>query len=125
MLGTLHPARWASTLFAQLLFALSGFLAGMGPDHLTCQGPRSLLVIEDDVRPPDELRGDADGGNVLIVNRVPAQLVVMPLLSGSGEPHVKGLWGREGRGQRAEAGKPSPLTCFTHTFVVIIWFFSS
>lgn len=80
-----------------------------------------LLVVEDDVRPPDELRGDADGGNVLIVTRVPAQLVVMPLLGGS-------EWRAmcEGDvGQRAEAGKPSPLTCFTHTFVVIIWFFSS
>lgn len=28
-------------------------------------------------------------------------------------------------GQRAEVGTPSPLTCFTHTLVVIIWFFSS
>lgn len=28
-------------------------------------------------------------------------------------------------GHRTEAGEPSPLTCFTQTFVVIIWFFSS
>lgn len=29
-------------------------------------------------------------------------------------------------GQRAEVGMlPPPLTCFTHTLVVIIWFFSS
>lgn len=28
-------------------------------------------------------------------------------------------------GLRAETGTPSPLTCFTHTLVVIIWFFSS
>lgn len=49
-------------------------------------GPCSL-VVEDDVRPPDKLRGDSDGGDVLVVVRVPAQLVVMPLLGGAGESH--------------------------------------
>lgn len=91
----------------------------MGPD-LTCWGPLGLLVVEDDVGPPDEFRGDADGGDIFIVTGVPAQFVVMPLLGGSGEPCVRGI---QSRGQRW--GMPSPLTCFTHTLVVIIWFFSS
>lgn len=52
-------------------------------------GPHGLLVVEDDVRPPDEFRGDADGGDILVVTRVPAQLVVVPLLGGSGETCVR------------------------------------
>lgn len=74
----------------------------MGPD-LTCQGPHGLLVVEDDVRPPDEFRWDADGGDILVVTRVPAQFVVMPLLGGSGEPCVRGI---QGRGQRWGCSPP-------------------
>ena len=82
----------------------------MGPD-LTCQGPHGLLVVEDDVRPPDEFRWDADGGDILVVTRVPAQFVVMPLLGGSGEPCVRGIqgrgqrWGYPGRSRRASKHK--------------------
>lgn len=66
------------------------------------------LVVEDDVRPPDELRGDADGGHVLIVGRVPAQLVVMPLLHKGREGRVgmRGWKGEgQGLGQRGRAGQ--------------------
>jgi hypothetical protein len=54
-------------------------LAGLRPSP-SPQGPRSSLVIEDNVWPPDELGGDADGGDILVVSGVPAQLIVMPLL---------------------------------------------
>ena len=41
------------------------------------------LVVEDDVRHPDQLGGHPDGRHVVVVGRVPAQLVVVPFL---GEP---------------------------------------
>ena len=58
------------------------------PDAGTCtparRPPRGSLVVKDDVRPPDELGGNANGGDVLVVGRVPAQLVVMPFLGAGG-----------------------------------------
>lgn len=42
------------------------------------------LVVEDNVWPPDELRGDSDGCDIFIFLGVPAQLVVMPLLPKTG-----------------------------------------
>ena len=38
------------------------------------------LVVEDDVWHPDQLRGHPDGRHVVVVRRVPAQLVVVPFL---------------------------------------------
>lgn len=40
------------------------------------------LVVEHNIRPPDELGGDSDGGDILKLLRVPAQLVIAPFLSG-------------------------------------------
>ena len=41
---------------------------------------RFLLVVEDYVWDPDHLRRDAEGCDVAEIDRVPAQLVVAPLL---------------------------------------------
>lgn len=38
------------------------------------------LVVQDNVRPPDDLRGDADGSYILVVVWVPAEFVIVPLL---------------------------------------------
>lgn len=81
--------------------------------------PSGSLVVQHDVWPPDELRGDANGSHVVVVPGVPAQLVVPPLLHRQ-NTQLRGTGGDGGQWR----GAPS-LTCFTHTFVVIIWFFSS
>ena len=39
------------------------------------------LVVEDDIRQPDDLRGDVDLSDPAVLLRIPAQLVVVPLLS--------------------------------------------
>lgn len=41
---------------------------------------RFLLVVEDDVGDPDHFRRDPEGCDVAEIGRVPAQLVVVPLL---------------------------------------------
>lgn len=38
------------------------------------------LVVEDNVRPPDDFWGNTDGGDIFIFLRVPAELVIIPLL---------------------------------------------
>lgn len=40
-----------------------------------------ILIVEDDVRPPDELRGDADGRDVVVFFWIPSEFVIIPFLS--------------------------------------------
>ena len=42
------------------------------------------LVVEDDIRQPDDLRGHVDLAHPAILLGVPAQLVVVPLLQEGG-----------------------------------------
>lgn len=49
------------------------------------QGCIISLVVEHDVGDPDHLRGHPDGGDVVKVLWVPAQLVVTPFLEGGKE----------------------------------------
>ena len=51
------------------------------------------------------------------------QLIVMPLLWEERKEGSQKKWVGRGWGGGNEGS--FPLTCFTHTFVVIIWFFSS
>lgn len=41
---------------------------------------RSSLVIEDDIGPPDDLRGNTDGGDIFIFLWVPSEFVIIPFL---------------------------------------------
>lgn len=40
----------------------------------------SSLVVKDDVRPPDNLRGYTDGSDIFIFLWVPAEFVIIPFL---------------------------------------------
>lgn len=89
------------------------------------QPQESSLVVEDEVGDPDHLGGDADGGDIVILGRVPAQFVVVPFLPGCTD---------QIHGNTPGTGTfPNPIprdsgtapTCFSQTLVVIIWFFSS
>lgn len=84
-----------------------GHRRGQAPARPARQAPGSL-VVQDDVRPPDELGGDADGGHVLVVSRVPAKLVVVPLL-GEGRREV-GWGGWEGAGGPGGRSSHSPAS---------------
>ena len=67
------------------------------------------LVVEYDIRQPDDLRGDVDFAHPPVLGRVPYQLVVPPLL----HPPVTLFL------------TVFILTVSTHRFVVKIWFFRS
>lgn len=81
---------------------------------------RSSLVVEDDVRSPDNLWGDSDGGDIFIFLRVPAEFVVIPFLQESNQ-----TWIYIFRLLCQHRFHLECLTCLSQTFVVIIWFFSS
>lgn len=44
------------------------------------EGGFRLLVVQNDVRHPDELRGNSNGGHVVVVGRTPLQFVIGPFL---------------------------------------------
>lgn len=62
---------------------------GAGPKDAPSR-QRHSLVVEHNVRDPDHLRGHPDGGDIVKVCRVPAQLVVTPLLEGDMEGRASG-----------------------------------
>lgn len=47
-----------------------------------CLKTSTLLVIKHNIRPPNDFRGDADGGDILILLWVPAEFIIIPLLRG-------------------------------------------
>lgn len=115
--------RWLSWGCSWLAMESTARLSGLHWElHLPALLPRAghcLLVVQHDVRDPDHLRGHADGGDVVEVGRVPAQLVVAPLLAAGtqkgglrlvcwwvAQPLPKAAVGR-GAGMRA-AFSPSP-----------------
>lgn len=79
---------------------------------------RGSLVVEDNVRPPDELRGNADGGDILVVRGVPTQLVVIPFLGQGGrrkpQPASEGEEGTE-QGRTPGSGSPHSPASPTHS----------
>lgn len=83
-----------------------------------------LLVVEDDVWHPYQFWWNSYRRHVVIVRRPPAKLVVVPLLL-AGNMHVIEAIDCKAELKRKEAEERCFLTCFSHTLVVIIWFFSS
>lgn len=76
---------------------------------LTLGLPHHSLVVEHDVGDPDHLRGHPDGGDIVKVGRVPAQLIVTPLLEGDTEERASG-GPRSGRTELPNA-----------TFLLLLW----
>lgn len=83
-------------------------MKGVGASHGPSQDPSGvLLVVEDNVRDPDHLRRDSEGCDVAELGRVPAQLVVAPLLCVGRGVRAPGAAREEVSGQtRGSPGTP-------------------
>jgi hypothetical protein len=48
----------------------------------------NLLVVEDDVRQPDVLRGHVEFGDAAVLGRIPPEFVILPLLQSTTAPPI-------------------------------------
>lgn len=83
-----------------------------------------LLVVEDDVWHPYQFWWNSYRRHIVIVRWPPAKFIVIPLLL---EGNIRVIDAIDCKPQLKikEEEERCFLTCFSHTLVVIIWFFSS